>query len=82
MVEILGGGGSMTLLSSAARYSACALVHTAAQLAHATGMLRRDVEHGLRITLHHYTTWEAQQRMLEILQLIKFMHERGATGIG
>ena len=29
---------------------------------------RRDVEHGLRITLHHYTTWEAQQRMLEILQ--------------
>jgi pyrroloquinoline-quinone synthase len=29
---------------------------------------RRDVEHGLRITLQHYTTWEAQQRMLEILQ--------------
>lgn len=29
---------------------------------------RRDVEHGLRITLEHYTTLEAQQRMLEILQ--------------
>ncbi|MDH4651367.1 pyrroloquinoline-quinone synthase PqqC, partial [Pseudomonas sp. BN606] len=29
---------------------------------------RRDVEHGLRITLEHYRTWEAQQRMLEILQ--------------
>jgi len=29
---------------------------------------RRDVEHGLRITLSHYTTLEAQQRMLEILQ--------------
>ena len=29
---------------------------------------RRDVEHGLRITLHHSTTWEAQQRMLEMLQ--------------
>ena len=29
---------------------------------------RRDVEHGLRITLAHYTTFEAQQRMLEILQ--------------
>ena len=29
---------------------------------------RRDVEHGLRITLAHYTTLEAQQRMLEILQ--------------
>ncbi|MDY7220339.1 pyrroloquinoline-quinone synthase PqqC [Denitrificimonas sp. JX-1] len=29
---------------------------------------RRDVEHGLQITLQHYTTWAAQQRMLEILQ--------------
>jgi pyrroloquinoline-quinone synthase len=29
---------------------------------------RRDVEHGLRITLEHYNTWESQQRMLEILQ--------------
>ncbi|MDY0205907.1 MAG: pyrroloquinoline-quinone synthase PqqC [Pseudomonas sp.] len=29
---------------------------------------RRDVEHGLKITLQHYTTLEAQQRMLEILQ--------------
>jgi pyrroloquinoline-quinone synthase len=29
---------------------------------------RRDVEHGLRITLQHYVTWEAQQRMLDILQ--------------
>ena len=29
---------------------------------------RRDVEHGLRITLDHYQTFEAQQRMLEILQ--------------
>ena len=29
---------------------------------------RRDVEHGLRITLAHYTTFAAQQRMLEILQ--------------
>lgn len=29
---------------------------------------RRDVEHGLRITLEHYRTLEAQQRMLEILQ--------------
>jgi pyrroloquinoline-quinone synthase len=29
---------------------------------------RRDVEHGLRITLQHYTTYEGQQRMLEILQ--------------
>ena len=29
---------------------------------------RRDVEHGLRITLQHYTTFAAQQRMLEILQ--------------
>jgi pyrroloquinoline-quinone synthase len=26
------------------------------------------VEHGLQITLRHYTTWESQQRMLEILQ--------------
>ncbi len=29
---------------------------------------RRDVEHGLKITLQHYTTLAAQQRMLEILQ--------------
>ena len=29
---------------------------------------RRDVEHGLRITVQHYTTLAAQQRMLEILQ--------------
>lgn len=29
---------------------------------------RRDVEHGLSITLDHYTTYESQQRMLEILQ--------------
>ena len=29
---------------------------------------RRDVEHGLRITLEHYRTREAQERMLEILQ--------------
>lgn len=29
---------------------------------------RRDVEHGLRITLAHYQTREAQERMLEILQ--------------
>ena len=29
---------------------------------------RRDVEHGLRITLQHYTTLAAQQRMLDILQ--------------
>jgi pyrroloquinoline-quinone synthase len=29
---------------------------------------RRDVEHGLRITLAHYVTVEGQQRMLEILQ--------------
>ena len=29
---------------------------------------RRDVEHGLRITLAHYVTAEGQQRMLEILQ--------------
>ncbi|MEX1828897.1 pyrroloquinoline-quinone synthase PqqC [Luteibacter sp. CQ10] len=32
------------------------------------GQARRDVEHGLSITLDHYTTWDAQQRMLEILQ--------------
>jgi pyrroloquinoline-quinone synthase len=32
------------------------------------GQARRDVEHGLQITLDHYTTWDAQQRMLEILQ--------------
>ena len=29
---------------------------------------RRDVEHGLRITLEHYRTREAQERMLQILQ--------------
>jgi pyrroloquinoline-quinone synthase len=29
---------------------------------------RRDVAHGLRITLDHYTTREQQERMLEILQ--------------
>ncbi|AKX46375.1 pyrroloquinoline quinone biosynthesis protein PqqC [Thiopseudomonas alkaliphila] len=29
---------------------------------------RRDVEHGLQITLEHYTSYEQQQRMLEILQ--------------
>ena len=29
---------------------------------------RRDVEHGLSITLQHYTTVAGQQRMLEILQ--------------
>lgn len=29
---------------------------------------RRDVEHGLQITLAHYRTWEQQQRMLQILQ--------------
>ena len=29
---------------------------------------RRDVEHGLAITLQHYTTREGQERMLEILQ--------------
>lgn len=29
---------------------------------------RRDVEHGLQITLAHYTSYEQQQRMLEILQ--------------
>ena len=28
------------------------------------GEARRDVEHGLRITLDHYQTYEAQQRML------------------
>ncbi|MFW2276069.1 pyrroloquinoline-quinone synthase PqqC [Burkholderia orbicola] len=32
------------------------------------GQARRDVEHGLDITLRHYTTYESQQRMLEILQ--------------
>lgn len=32
------------------------------------GQARRDVEHGLSITLDHYTTHEAQQRMLDILQ--------------
>ncbi|WP_437884032.1 pyrroloquinoline-quinone synthase PqqC [Pseudomonas sp. LRF_L74] len=32
------------------------------------GQARRDVEHGLRITLEHYTTREAQERMLQILQ--------------
>lgn len=32
------------------------------------GQARRDVEHGLSITLDHYTTHDAQQRMLEILQ--------------
>ncbi len=32
------------------------------------GQARRDVEHGLQITLQHYTTFESQQRMLEILQ--------------
>ncbi|KIZ48596.1 pyrroloquinoline quinone biosynthesis protein PqqC [Pseudomonas oryzihabitans] len=32
------------------------------------GQARRDVEHGLQITLQHYTTWKSQQRMLEILQ--------------
>ena len=29
---------------------------------------RRDVEHGLTITLDSFTTHEQQQRMLEILQ--------------
>jgi pyrroloquinoline-quinone synthase len=29
---------------------------------------RRDVRHGLDITLRHFTTYEGQQRMLEILQ--------------
>jgi pyrroloquinoline-quinone synthase len=32
------------------------------------GQARRDVEHGLRITLAHYVTRAGQQRMLEILQ--------------
>lgn len=32
------------------------------------GQARRDVEHGLEITLRHYTTYESQQRVLEILQ--------------
>lgn len=32
------------------------------------GEARRDVEHGLRITLQHYKTYAEQQRMLEILQ--------------
>ncbi|MPV61450.1 pyrroloquinoline quinone biosynthesis protein C [Burkholderia sp. HI2761] len=32
------------------------------------GQARRDVQHGLGITLQHYTTYERQQRMLEILQ--------------
>jgi len=32
------------------------------------GQARRDVEHGLAITLQHYTTYQGQQRMLEILQ--------------
>ena len=32
------------------------------------GEARRDVEHGLRITLDHFTTREAQQRALDILQ--------------
>ncbi len=32
------------------------------------GQANRDVEHGLHITLTHYRTHEAQQRMLEILQ--------------
>ena len=32
------------------------------------GQARRDVEHGLAITLQHYTTREGQERMLEILQ--------------
>lgn len=30
---------------------------------------RRDVEHGLQITLDYFTTWELQQRALSILQL-------------
>jgi pyrroloquinoline-quinone synthase len=29
---------------------------------------RRDVEHGLRITLEHYRTYETQERVLNILQ--------------
>lgn len=32
------------------------------------GQARRDVEHGLNITLDSFTTYESQQRMLEILQ--------------
>ncbi|MEB5477245.1 pyrroloquinoline-quinone synthase PqqC [Acinetobacter pollinis] len=32
------------------------------------GQARRDVEHGLNITLDSFTTCESQQRMLEILQ--------------
>ncbi|WP_106477402.1 pyrroloquinoline-quinone synthase PqqC [Phytohalomonas tamaricis] len=32
------------------------------------GQARRDVQHGLRITLEHYRSVESQQRMLEILQ--------------
>jgi pyrroloquinoline-quinone synthase len=32
------------------------------------GQARRDVEHGLDITLRHCTTYDSQQRMLEILQ--------------
>lgn len=32
------------------------------------GEARRDVEHGLRITLDHFTTREAQRRALDILQ--------------
>ena len=28
----------------------------------------RDVEHGLAVTLDHFTTWEGQQRALDILQ--------------
>ena len=32
------------------------------------GQARRDVEHGLAITLQHYTTRAGQERMLEILQ--------------
>ena len=35
---------------------------------HKQAHARRDVEHGLRITLDHYRTREAQERMLEILQ--------------
>ena len=29
---------------------------------------RRDVEHGLRVTLDHFTTREQQERALDILQ--------------
>lgn len=32
------------------------------------GQARRDVEHGLTITLDSFTTYQSQQRMLEILQ--------------